>query len=48
MKAILPNGSEVDAERVGLRYHGMTIPPTIAFISGIPAKGEDRRLLEHV
>lgn len=47
--AILPNNKEVAAQAYGDRYYGTDkITPDIAFEDGIPLKGEDRRLLEHV
>lgn len=48
-KAILPDKREVSAERSGERYYGThSVPPSVAFEHGIPLKGADRRLLEHV
>lgn len=48
-KAILPNLQEVSAERSGDRYYGTHhVSPEVAFQHGIPLKGTDRRLLEHV
>ncbi|MEE4148905.1 hypothetical protein [Pseudomonas viridiflava] len=49
LKAILPNGDEAPAERMGQRYYGTrNIDPERAFEHGIPIKGSDRRLLEHL
>lgn len=49
LKAILPNNKEASAERMGERYYGTNkIKPDEAFNNGIPLKGMDRRLLEHL
>ncbi|MGS0738195.1 hypothetical protein ACVBEG_17010 [Pseudomonas sp. GG8] len=49
MKAILPNGYEVDPEPYGMLYYGTDkVDIQQAFSSGIPLKGLDRRLYEHV
>jgi len=49
LKAILPNGVEASAERMGQRYYGTRhIEPDETFKNGIPVKGSDHRLLEHL
>ena len=46
--AILPDGTEIEPTCVQGVFHGTSLfPPTVAFNTGIPQKGDDRRLLEH-
>lgn len=48
-KAILPNEDEVSAQGFGFRYYGTDrIDPERAFELGIPVKGPDRRLKQHL
>lgn len=48
MKAILPDGVEALPDSHWGGYHGTKdYPPDVVFDSGIPGKGQDRRLLEH-
>jgi hypothetical protein len=46
--AILPNGKTIPPDSYGGGYHGTDIPPDIAMKHGLPARGNDWRLLEHV
>lgn len=49
LKAILPGGQEIGPEPCGMLYYGTDkIDIAQAFTNGIPLKGHDRRLLEHV
>ncbi|GLO16057.1 hypothetical protein PPUJ20028_46430 [Pseudomonas putida] len=48
MKAILPNGEEIDPTYHGAGYHGTSLDPEYVFKHGFTARGSDRRLLEHV
>jgi len=49
VKAILPNGQKVSPEPCGMLFYGTDkIGIDEAFRSGIPLKGHDWRLLEHV
>lgn len=49
MTAVLPNGREIKRTCVTDSYHGTSLyEPDVVFRSGIPKKGNDRRLLEHV
>lgn len=49
LKAILPDGRDVEPEPYGMLNYGTDqIGIDQAFESGIPLKGHDRRLLEHV
>lgn len=48
MKAILPDGTEIQRSHLGQPYHGTSLTPDVVFSQGLTAKGDDRRLLEHV
>lgn len=48
MKAILPDGTEIQRSHLGQPYHGTSLTPDVVFSQGLAAKGDDRRLLEHV
>lgn len=49
MLAILPNGTEIHCTHVADGFHGTTLySPDEVLKSGIPPKGSDRKLLEHV
>lgn len=49
LKAILPNDEEVSAQPAGRRFYGTSmVSLEVAFAHGIPLKGHDRRLLEHI
>ncbi len=48
-QATLPNGKQIPPSAWGgTKYHGSRLPPEQVFESGLPARGEDTRLLEHV
>lgn len=49
LKAVLPNKEEVPPQPAGRRFYGTSqVPLPVAFEYGVPLKGPDRRLLEHV
>ena len=48
MKAILPNGIEIQRSHYGHPYHGTSLTPDEVFRDGLTAKGYDRRLLDGV
>jgi hypothetical protein len=47
-RALLPNGSAVAPTSFSGGYHGTSaVPPEVALRDGLPARGDDWRLLEH-
>jgi hypothetical protein len=47
-RALLPNGREVAPSSFSGGFHGTSlVPPAVALREGLPARGDDWRLLEH-
>jgi hypothetical protein len=46
-RAILPNGRALPPHSMSGGFHGTNIPPEVATKEGLPARGNDWRLLEH-